>query len=59
MVKMAAIKYPPILALDPITSFPATKTRKDVEQACFGSPFSNLATDAGACETIIPQALSP
>ncbi|KIJ42461.1 class II peroxidase [Sphaerobolus stellatus SS14] len=34
-------------------TFPATKTRRDIQQAC-PLPFPNLATDPGAVETIIP-----
>ncbi|KIJ47108.1 class II peroxidase, partial [Sphaerobolus stellatus SS14] len=34
-------------------TFPATKTRRDIQQAC-SLPFPNLATDPGAVETIIP-----
>ncbi|KAF8576337.1 class II peroxidase [Ramaria rubella] len=35
--------------------FPATKTKKDVQQACHASPFPNLPTLPGATETIIPH----
>ncbi|KIJ56380.1 class II peroxidase [Sphaerobolus stellatus SS14] len=36
-------------------SFPATKTRKDVQQACLFLPFPNLPTDAGPVQTFIPH----
>ncbi|KAF8583233.1 class II peroxidase [Ramaria rubella] len=46
---------PPTPAVKKPATFPATKTRKDIEQACFASPFPNLASDPGAQETIIPH----
>jgi hypothetical protein len=35
-------------------SYPATKTRADVQQACLLLPFPHLSTDPGPTETIIP-----
>ncbi|KAF8581453.1 class II peroxidase [Ramaria rubella] len=45
---------PPTPAVKKPATFPATKTRKDIEQACFASPFPNLRSDPGPSETIIP-----
>ncbi|KAF8583231.1 class II peroxidase [Ramaria rubella] len=44
----------PVPAVKGSAFFPATKTRKDIQQACFASPFPNLRTLPGAQETIIP-----
>jgi len=45
----------PVPAVNKPATFPATKTRQDVQQACFASPFPNLRTDPGPSETIIPH----
>ncbi|KIJ46873.1 class II peroxidase [Sphaerobolus stellatus SS14] len=45
----------PLPAVKKPATFPATKTRADIQQACFASPFPNLASDAGATETLIPH----
>ncbi|KIJ56361.1 class II peroxidase [Sphaerobolus stellatus SS14] len=45
----------PVPAVKKPATFPATKTRKDIEQACLFSPFPNLKTDAGPVETLIPH----
>ncbi|KIJ46493.1 class II peroxidase [Sphaerobolus stellatus SS14] len=47
----------PVPAVRKPTTFPATKTKKDIQQAC-PLPFPNLATDPGAHETIIPHCIS-
>ncbi|GJJ15817.1 54S ribosomal protein L12, mitochondrial [Clathrus columnatus] len=36
-------------------TFPATKSRADVQQACLIEPFPHLTTDPGAVETLIPH----
>jgi cytochrome c peroxidase len=49
-----SIVVPQVVA--PVTkpaTFPATKSFKDVQQACFASPFPHLATDPGATETLV------
>ncbi|KAF8579969.1 class II peroxidase [Ramaria rubella] len=46
---------PPTPAVNKPATFPATKTRQDVQQACLVSPFPSLPTDPGAQETIIPH----
>lgn len=45
-------------AVNKPATFPATKTRADIQQACFASPFPNLKTDPGATETIIPHCIA-
>ncbi|KIJ53324.1 class II peroxidase [Sphaerobolus stellatus SS14] len=45
----------PVPAVKKPATFPATKTRADVQQACFASPFPNLTSDKGAVETLIPH----
>ncbi|GJJ13033.1 manganese peroxidase [Clathrus columnatus] len=48
----------PVPAVNKPATFPATKTRADIQQACLSSPFPNLQTDPGATETIIPHCIA-
>ncbi|GJJ13032.1 manganese peroxidase [Clathrus columnatus] len=48
----------PVPALKTPAFFPATKTRADVQQACFASPFPNLKAQPGASQTIIPHCIA-
>ncbi|KAF8577163.1 class II peroxidase [Ramaria rubella] len=45
----------PVPATGKPATYPATKTRKDIEQACNATPFPNLRSDKGAQETVIPH----
>ncbi|KIJ54990.1 class II peroxidase [Sphaerobolus stellatus SS14] len=45
----------PVPASGKPATFPATKTKADIQQACAASPFPSLASDPGSVETLIPH----
>ncbi|KIJ24385.1 hypothetical protein M422DRAFT_274846 [Sphaerobolus stellatus SS14] len=53
-IKWEAQRTNPVPAVKKPATFPATKTRADVQQACLASPFPNLAFDKDTIETLIP-----
>jgi len=55
LIDCSAVVPKPVPALNKPAFFPATKSRKDVQQACLEVPFPNLTTAPGAQETIIPH----
>ncbi|GJJ15801.1 hypothetical protein Clacol_010079 [Clathrus columnatus] len=55
LVDCTDVLPPPLPPKAKPATFPATKTRADIQQACLASPFPNLATDPGAVETLIPH----
>ncbi|KIK70405.1 hypothetical protein GYMLUDRAFT_148876 [Collybiopsis luxurians FD-317 M1] len=54
LVDCSAVVPKPLPALQKSAAYPATKSRKDVQQSC-SSPFPSLTTNPGSTETIIPH----
>ncbi|GJJ15781.1 hypothetical protein Clacol_010059 [Clathrus columnatus] len=55
LIDCSEVLPPPTPPVNKPATFPATKSRQDVQQACLGVPFPHLSTDHGAQETIIPH----
>jgi len=53
LVDCSVVVPQPVAPVTKPATFPATKSFKDVQQACFASPFPSLATDPGATETLV------
>ncbi|KAE9403095.1 manganese peroxidase [Gymnopus androsaceus JB14] len=54
LIDCSAVVPKPVPALGKPATYPATKSFKDIQQAC-PSPFPSLTTDPGAVETEIPD----
>ncbi|KAE9403094.1 manganese peroxidase [Gymnopus androsaceus JB14] len=54
LIDCSAVVPKPVPALNRPAMYPATKSFKDIQQAC-PSPFPSLTTDSGATETEIPH----
>ncbi|KAE9394242.1 manganese peroxidase [Gymnopus androsaceus JB14] len=54
LIDCSAVVPKPVPALRKPATYPATKSFKDIQQAC-PSPFPSLSTDPGAVETEIPH----
>jgi len=55
LVDCSEVLPPPAAPVTKPPTFPATKSNKDIEQACATTPFPTLSSDPGAAETIIPH----
>ncbi|KIJ25951.1 hypothetical protein M422DRAFT_273041 [Sphaerobolus stellatus SS14] len=53
LVDCSVVVPQPIAAVKKPATYPATKSFKDIQQACFASPFPSLVTDPGTTETLV------
>ncbi|KIJ26750.1 class II peroxidase, partial [Sphaerobolus stellatus SS14] len=53
LIDCSVVVPQPVAKVTKPATYPATKSFKDIQQACLASPFPSLASDPGATETLV------